>query len=74
MSICLRLPQSAPRSNSNRIVHPGKLIEKDLLSKSTASDSRDVEKEAIDPYHVGGCLRRNRRGRFAGVIEGGPCS
>jgi hypothetical protein len=43
----------------NRIVHPGKLIEKDLLSKSTASDSRDVEKEAIDPY----------RGVTAGVVS-----
>lgn len=44
----------------NRIVHPGKLIEKDLLSESTASDPRDVEKEAIDPY----------RGVTAGVVSG----
>lgn len=43
----------------NRIVHPGKLIEKDLLSASTASDARDVEKEAIDPY----------RGVTAGVVS-----
>ncbi|GAA5981759.1 hypothetical protein JCM10908_004597 [Rhodotorula pacifica] len=47
----------------NRIVHPGELIEKELLSETastTSSSPRDVEKEAIDPYH----------GVTAGVVRG----